>query len=676
MADVATLLAAHAALPGPHQPAWGLGPGSGAAKRAYDECSGTIVSLLRELPREGALRILDAECAQGYFTLAIAHALAAQGRAAEVVGVDRDAANIEFCEALAAHHGIPARFVHGDCNAEFLERKEFANWDAALVLGVLPDGADAEDGRTGAAASLLRKHSRIILGEVPQGFRLPPFADHLQVFSRRLATFEAAPGGAARDLYACSDGLAWLGGRWFAFDRVIERSHPGVPDSFSGQRRFFLGAGTVVKAFRGDGRHGAFNRAELEAEAAALQALQGAPGRYPAVLAQADDGDVVWLARESLSGEPLSARMAPGGIDRDAVARGLLGELAQLESRGFHHADLRCWNVLLDGEKVRLIDFGALVRTPSALPRLALCAVLLEITRGQAGHEQPFYASVPPIDAYPPEWQPLVRYLLGTPQSGFHYAEALRILEASAGGARDRHSAPAEAMALDAELLSAATQEHCEAFRRLRDHDEAMERALAAAEGAHAAGLAEVGSLRASVHELERVRQLVEREHVKHASALKVELEKSQAYATSLETRLEREASNMRGEREAMEAARRAATSYSDSLKQSLDKSREYVDSLRDSLAQSQAYAGSLEERIQRESADARQEREALQAAQRDAAAHAEALKRELDATQGEAARLRHELDAVRLAHARMQRRFRLLKFLWPHAPKDPKEPE
>jgi predicted Ser/Thr protein kinase len=681
MAEVATLLAAHAALPEPRQPAWGLGAGSGAAKRAFDECSEMIVPMLRALPHEGTLRILDVECAQGYFTLAIAQALVACGCAAEVVGVDRRAENIEFCEALAAHHGIPARFVRAACDAEFLERKEYANWDAALVLGALSDAADAEAGEAGEAkttVSLLRKHSRVILRQISER-RSPSPDDRLhapRAFFRRLATFEAAPGGATRYLHVCSDGLAWVGGQWFAFDRVIDRSHPGVPDSFSGQRRFFLGVDTVVKAFRGDGRHGAFNRAELASEVAALQALQGEPGRYPAVLAQADDDDVVWLTRASLPGELLSERMASGSIDRDAIARGLLGELVRLESRGFHHADLRCWNVLINGEKVRLIDFGALVRTPSALQRLTLCAVLLEVARGQAGHEQPFYASVPPIDVYPPEWQPLVRYLLGAPQSGFRYEEALGILESSFAGARGRQRAPTRALELDADLLSAATQEHCEAFGSLREHDEAMERALAAAEGAHAAVLVEVGSLRARVHEMERARQVVEREHVKHASTLKGELQKSQTYATSLETRLEREAANVRIEREAVEAAQRAATGYSDSLKQSLDKSREYVDSLRDSLTQSQAYASSLEERIQRESADARQEREALQAARQDAAAHAEALQRELGATQDEAARLRHELETVRLEHAHMQRRFRWLKFLWPRAPNESREAE
>jgi O-antigen chain-terminating methyltransferase len=672
MTDVAALLTLHASLPEPRQPAWGLGAGSDAARCAHDERFKVILPLLEALPSGGVLRILDVECAQGYFTLAIAHALAACGCTVEVVGLDRHAENITFCEALAAYHDVPARFICTAFDTGFVNRQKHAQWDAVLVLGDSIVAAGAKGEGTDAAVSLLREHSRIVLCEVPEDHR-PSDSDAAcrmpgdrllatHAFSRRLASIARLPGGASRSLYACSDHLAWAGARWFAFDRVIDRSHAGISHSSAGQRRFFLGADAVIKAFRGDGRHGVFNRAELAAEAAALQALQGESDRYPAVLAQTDDGDVVWLAREFLPGELLSERMASGGIDRDAVARGLLGELAHLESRGFYHADLRCWNVLLNGDEVRLIDFGALVRTPSALQRLTLCAVLLEIASGKPGHEQPFYASVQPVDAYPTAWQPLLRYLLGVTQSAFRYEEALRILESSLGGAPNRNATAGTGMELDDELLSSATQEHCEAFRRLREHDEAMERALSSAECAHAAELAEVTSLRARVHELERAWQVAEREHVKHAGSLKRALEQSQAYASSLETRLEREVADVRTEREAMEAARRAATDYSDSLKQSLDKSREYVGSLWDALGQSQTYASSLEARIQRESADAKLEREALQAAQRDATVHAEALKR--------------ELDAVRTAHARMQQRFRLLKFLWPHETNEPKEPE
>jgi SAM-dependent methyltransferase len=647
MTDVAALLALHASLPEPRQPAWGLGAGQDATKRAHDERLKAILPLLEALPHEGALRILDVDCAQGYFSLAIAHALAARGRSAEVVGVDPHEQNIRFCEALALHHGAGARFVCAAFDVGFVERQEHARWDAILVLGDSIVAADANEKEIVATISLLRKHSRVMLCEVSQdqqpsdpngAWRMS--SDRLlasNAFCRQLASFTGLPGGAPRVLCACSDHLAWVGRRWFAFDRVTDRAHAGVPSSFAGQRRFFLGVDAVIKAFQGGGRHGTFNRAELANEAAALQALRGKSGRYPVVLAQADDGDVVWLARESLPGEPLSERMASGGINRDVVARGLIAELALLESLGFYHADLRCWNVLVNGEEVRLIDFGAMTRMSSALQRLALCAVLLEVASGKAGHEQPFYASLHPLSTYPAAWHPLLRYLLGTAQSAFRYQEALRILESSLDGDPRLDVMAGGGMEFDDELLSCATQEHCEAFLRLRDHDEAMERALSSAERAHAAELAEVRSLRARVHELQRAQKAAEREHTKHAGALESALEQSRSYASSLEARLEREAADAYAEHEALEASRQAATQYSDSLKQSLDTSREYVDSLRGALARSQAYASSLEERI------------------------------ELG---------KRNLEAVRMEHARMQRRFRLLKFMWPREPEDPKEPE
>lgn len=792
MVEVATLLTLHASLPAPRQPAWGLGAGQDAAKRAHDERVEAIRPLLEALPREGVLRILDVECAQGYFTLAIAHALAAGSRAVEVVGVDRREENIKFCEALAAHHGIPARFVCAVVDEEFAERQDGARWDAVLAFGGSMMAADVEEEETSAVVSLLRAHARVTLCEVPDdrgpagpdagpnGPRDRLLANH--AFSRRLASFAQLPGGAASSLYACSDHLAWLGDRWFAFDRVIDRSHAGVPDLFAGQRRFFLGAHVVLKAFRGDGRYGSFNRAELAAEAEALQALNGEAGRYPAVLAQADDGDVVWLARESLPGALLSERMASGGIDRDVVARGLLGELARLESRGFHHADLRCWNVLLDRDEVRLIDFGALVRIPSTLQRLALCAVLLEIAHGETGHEQPFYASVQPVEAYPAAWQPLVRYLLGTPQSEFRYEEAQRILESSLGGIPNRDPVTGTEMKLDDELLSSATREHCEAFERLRKHGEALERALAGEQRARSAELAEVTALRGRVKELERAQRTAEQAHAEYTASLKAELATSHDYAKSMEARLAREVADASAERDALEAAQRAAVDYSDSLNQSLNRSRNYASSLDDALRKSQAYASSLEARIQREAADAQAEREALQASQREsadyvgslerqldesrtcadalkasleesqayasslearvtresadavaereavraaqgeaaahadalkasleesqayasslqvrleresadaaiereaaraaqraAAAHAESLQREIDSAHGESAALRQALAAEQRNLARMRRRFRLLKWLWPHETNDSKDPE
>lgn len=637
MADAAALLAEHASLPEPRQPAWGLRARHGAAEGACDERLAVLLPLLQALPHIDTLRILDLGCAQGYFTLGLAHALTAQGCAVEIVGVDRNEDNIRFCEALAAHHGIPARFVRATFGTDFIRRQEAPGWDVVLALDAAGLVGDAE-GVPGEVVSLLRDSSRIVLcefSEPPRPAELAAARSALdqpmlatRAFRRRIASFPDR-GGAMRTLHVCSDSMAWVGGRWFAFDRVADRSHAGIPDAFAQQRRFFLGAHAMVKGFRGDGRYGDFNRKELAVEAEVLHALQGEPGRYPELLARADDGDVVWLARGMLPGQLLSERIAAGDIDRDALALGLLDELAHLESLGFNHGDLRCWNCLVNGSALRLIDFGALVREASPLHRLALSAVLLELASGEPRHEQPFYASVHPVEAYPPTWRPLVCYLRGMPKVAFSYGEALRVLTASLAETSNGSAAAIKGFELDGEILSSAAREHCEVFRRQREHGEALERALDGEERARAAGLAEVSGLRARVRELERARQVSEQEHVRYADSLQAELENSRVYATSLEARFEREAADARIEREAMTAAHRAAVEYSDSLKQSLDRAVEYSDSLKQSLDRSQAYASSLEVRLEQEA--------------------------------GWQAR-----------YARMQRRFRLLKFLWPREPDDP----
>jgi O-antigen chain-terminating methyltransferase len=574
-------------------------------------------------------------------------------------------------------------------------------------------------------------------------------------------------GDVRRPLYVCSDAQAWVGDRWFQFERVCERSHAGVPDAFAGERRFLFGRNEIVKAYRGEGPYGAFNRAELNAEAAALAVLAGEPDRYPEVSGRSDDGDAVWLARGRLPGRLLSEYFDDDRrIDRAVVVRGLLDELAHLESRGFHHGDLRCWNVLVDEDRVRLIDFGALTREPSPLHRIALAAILLEIAEGKLRHHQPFYATLHPLSAYPAAWRNLVRYLLETPQRTFHFARAAESLGeevARRGHGPDTRLAPAT------DVMVAAAQEQVEGFRRLQGHLEETERRLVAASGEFAAAAAERALLErgrgvAEAHALSLAKALSESQHyaeslrqsldqstdfadslqarilretadaraeretfavsqrdaAAHAATLEQSLRESRAYADSLkealagsrlhaeslQARILRETADIRAEREAVQVSQREAAVHAATLEQSLGESQAYANSLKEALEGSQQYAASLQARLAREATDALAERQAWQISQRDAAAHAAALgqalgesrayadslkealesshlyagslqqrlEREAGDASRERAKLMADLARWQARHARMQYRFRLLKFLWPH--EDPKEPE
>jgi len=750
-AGAARLLSAYAALPEPYQPAWGLDASRSMARRDCDYRLAVILPPLEALPCEGTLRILDLGCAQGYFTLAIAHALARRGRRFEVVGVDYLEDNVRFCEALAAHHGVPAKFVHAPVDASFVDAAESEGRDVTLALNVLHH-VQRQQGKASEVMEAIRAHSRVAFCELAQREEGLEWVgewhaadDQLlgaYAFRRRLARFPTHLGEVRRPLYVCSDTLAWVGERWFEFDRTVERSHAGVPDAFAGQRRFLSGRAEVVKAYRGEGPYGAFNRAELDAEASALAILADEPDRYPAVLARSDDGDTVWLARNLLPGQLLSKSIETGDrIDRAVLVRGLLDELAHLESRGFHHSDLRCWNVLVNANRVRLIDFGALTGEPSPLHRIALAAVLLEIAEAKLRHDQPFYATLHPLSAYPAAWRGLVRYLLETPQRTFRFARALETLGAAAH--HDGSGQSGTRLAPAADVMAAAAQEQVDGFRRLQEHLMEAERRLAAAAMESVAAAAERAALEsarqtAEAHAISLGESLAESQQ--YAESLRQALDESRAFTDSLQARIVREAADASAERESLRNAQAAAAAYSDSLKAALDESREFAAalqariareaaearkereifassqreaemhalSLEKALAESQAFADSLQARILRETADARAEREAMQVSQRDAAAHAAALEQALGKSQAyvdslkealeesrryaeslqarlerevadanrERAKLVADLAGWQARHVRMQRRFRLLKLLWPHETEDPKEPE
>ncbi|MES2403734.1 MAG: class I SAM-dependent methyltransferase [Pseudomonadota bacterium] len=552
-AGAARLLAAYAALPEPYQPAWGLDASRSMACRDCDDRLAVILPPLEALPCEGTLRILDLGCAQGYFTLAIAHALAQHGRRFEVVGVDYLEDNVRFCEALAAHHGVPAKFVHAPVDASFVDAAESEGRDVTLALNVLHH-VQRQQGNASEVMEAIRAHSRVAFCELAQREEGLEWVgewhaadDQLlgaYAFRRRLARFPTHLGEVRRPLYVCSDTLAWVGERWFEFDRTVERSHAGVPDAFAGQRRFLFGRTEVVKAYRGEGPYGAFNRAELDAEASALTILADEPDRYPAVLARSDDGDTVWLARNLLPGQLLSKSIETGDrIDRAVLVRGLLDELAHLESRGFHHCDLRCWNVLVNANRVRLIDFGALTGEPSPLHRIALAAVLLEIAEAKLRHDQPFYATLHPLSAYPAAWR------------------ALETLGAAAH--HDGSGQSGTRLAPAADVMAAAAQEQVDGFRRLQEHLMEAERRLAAAARESVAAAAERAALEsarqtAEAHAISLGESLAESQQ--YAESLRQALDESRAFTDSLQARIVREAADASGKACTMRRPRRRRT--------------------------------------------------------------------------------------------------------------------
>jgi O-antigen chain-terminating methyltransferase len=542
------LLAAHARLPEPYQPAWGLAESASKARRHCEDRFAIVRDAVVALPADRPLRILDVGCAQGYFSLGLKSELQDRGIDAEVTGVDSLEDNVRFCRELAEHHRLGVRFLHDRFDGGFFGRHELADFDAVLALNVLHHIRELEGGAVAdATIKATRDHSTVLLCEIAQPEEaLDWVADwHASddsllrdfAFRRKLGTFGTHLTEVLRPLYVCSNRLAYVGGRWFAFEHVLDRAHPGVPDRFAGQRRFFMGPGVLVKSARTTGDFGDFNRAELEVEAQVLDSLGDEPSRYPPLLARSGDGEEAWLVRGALPGVLVSELIANGtAFDRNALVHALLGELAHLESRGYRHADLRLWNMLWHDGALRLIDFGSMTRESSPLHRVALAAVLAELSRGEISGAQPWYTAVHPLSVYPRTWHGLIRYLLGCAQPQFSFAEAHRILQQ-----QPENSAGSLGVTVCTEILAACAAAQVEGFVRLQQHADNVEASFEQARE-HAESLAE--SLQASSRSLAEAGR----------------------YAASLEAQIERETAATEAERNAAQSALAEAADYAATL--------------------------------------------------------------------------------------------------------------
>jgi hypothetical protein len=180
------------------------------------------------------------------------------------------------------------------------------------------------------------------------------------------------------------------------------------------------------------------------------------------------------------------------------------------------------------------------------------------------------------------------------------------------------------------------------------------------------------------------------RESEAYAESLAKALAESQAFADSLQARVAREAAEAKAEREAMQASQREGTAHAAALENARRESEAHALSLAKALAESQAFADSLQASQREAASHAAALEKALEESQKYAGSlkealeesrrYADSLRARLDREAAEAKHERAKLTAAiagwQTRHARMQRRFRFVKFLWPHETEDPKEPE
>ncbi|MEM8925753.1 MAG: methyltransferase domain-containing protein [Actinomycetota bacterium] len=345
----------------------------------------------------GDLRVLDVGASGGFVSCYLA------ARGARVVGWEADERQAEVARTAAAVNGLDPVFRTSDptvTDASALDLLIDDRLDVALLLGPGPaGGSDAEV--LSAAERLEALTARVPLvivatdGDAPT--LGPEKANGPEIAIELVGSYDDPADRTALWAVRRGGGAVEVGRRSYGYDRRTSEAYDGSPMPGHGAgRRYYFGEQHIVKEYRLDGDHRHVNRAQILTEIDVLSRLAGTPG-VPELLDFAIDPRqalvVVRRVPGRLLSETLDGRSTPTSAVR--VARDVVGALAELERNGLSHNDVRSWNIIDDGERSTLIDYGLVSSDPPGDDVRSLLWVVKALLTGEREDFDPRHRQLP-----------------------------------------------------------------------------------------------------------------------------------------------------------------------------------------------------------------------------------------------------------------------------------------
>lgn len=409
------------ALPEIYQPIYGHPEYVALASRPCADRLSLLLSIYDRLTLAAgrSLRVLDLGCAQGYFAFMLA------ARGATVSGIDRLDANIALCHALADEN--PELTVQFEVAAleDVLDHLKPGVFDLVIGMSVmhhLCEEKGAEWTRL-LMKSLVNKVDAAIfevalktepLPWAPQQADTPDWLYLDFPFVAAVAEFPTHLSDIQRPIYFASHKF-WLTNHAIeSFEHWTLKAHELEYSDAYRNRRYFENADKFLKLFQFQGSHGTLNRAELEKEIEFLKRADIAHLNFPKLLDFKIGKNEGWILREKVEGNLLSTCLLHNhSLNASKIMQDVLRQLADLESLGLYHEDLRVWNILIrpDGSAL-LLDYGSITSTNQdreypqdwRIPLLILLVQLFEPNKNMQWPLQPSELHIAKMPANIAEW--------------------------------------------------------------------------------------------------------------------------------------------------------------------------------------------------------------------------------------------------------------------------------
>lgn len=324
-------------------------------------------SLQQQLGRP--LRLLDLGCAQGFFTFSLAK------YCSKVTGIDFLDKNIAVCQALAAENGLDYVQFREDKIQNVIDELEYDDYDIVLGFSVFHHICDA-DGylETKAKINKLANFAQIVMLELAvkeEGLywarNLPD--DPLDIvedigYFEILGEYSTHLSDVSRPLLFSSSKYWYLNEQLEPIVSWTKSSHEFASNVHQNSRRYFFSANKFLKRYSfNKGALSELNQEDFTSEVDSLKQLDNlglTQLALPVLLHSEADARRGLVMTSKIAGERLStALQRHQTIDEVEAVQQLLLTLAELETHGLYHNDIRIWNILHSEGKFHLIDFGS-----------------------------------------------------------------------------------------------------------------------------------------------------------------------------------------------------------------------------------------------------------------------------------------------------------------------------
>lgn len=412
-----------------------------ASRNCYDRwihVEKVATQLRQQLGRP--LRVLDLGCAQGFFSLKLALA------GDEVIGIDRETANIALCMRLAQHVNRQLYFIQADFVA-WLTKYSGEQFDLVLMFSILHHLC-YEQGLPAAcqAIATISAQTKVLLIETARHDEPPRWAkaqpknprQFLQHFAyvEKIAEHGTHLSTLTRPTFFCSNLFWYANGEMAPFDSWSTISHELVDYDQENHRAYYFNQTQLLKYFLFAGKKAQCNREELQNEINFLRdnpELLQPKSHLIKYQLTATEG---WLLKEKIAGIRLaSIILQRQAYDAKAIITAVLAQLVQLESAGYYHSDLRTWNVIVaPNGGVSLIDFGSITRIPHDIlsPNkniyLSFLIFFHELISRKLVNDRHFNPQVIATENYPEEYHLFLFNILISPPETWSFKQFATLL--------------------------------------------------------------------------------------------------------------------------------------------------------------------------------------------------------------------------------------------------------